>query len=107
MNMMIPRTLTDGILPGVVLLLLFSAFTLDAAASSPAGALGTPGDDTVPPGGNVIPRPAVVIRSDGFFTLNETTVIAFDHDNPRTASAAAFLAERLRRGTGYPLAELR
>ncbi|HLF13941.1 MAG TPA: family 20 glycosylhydrolase [Bacteroidota bacterium] len=100
---MIPRTLTDGILPGVVLLLLLSAFTLDAAASSPAGA---PGDDPVPPGGNVIPRPAVVIRSDGFFTLNETTVIAFDHDNPRTASAAAFLAERLRRGTGYPLAEI-
>jgi hexosaminidase len=61
-----------------------------------------------PPGRavNLIPKPAAMEVTDQEFELNDRTVLAFDHENPRVAAGAAFLAERLRAGTGYPFEEV-
>jgi hexosaminidase len=55
---------------------------------------------------HLIPRPQSVQVREGSFELDDRTVIAFDHEDPRAASAAVFLAERLRAGTGLPMGEL-
>jgi hexosaminidase len=55
---------------------------------------------------HLVPRPETVQIRDGEFKLDEGTVIGFDHEDPRAASAAVFLAERLRAGTRLPIGEL-
>jgi len=55
---------------------------------------------------HLVPRPESVQIRDGEFELDDRTVIAFDHEDPRAASAAVYLAERIRAGSGLPMTEL-
>ncbi len=77
------------------------------AAGTVIPSLASPrGDDPEPPRITVIPRPSLLEVREGDFELDAQTILAFDHDNPRAASGAMFLADRIRKATGLSLAEI-
>jgi hexosaminidase len=49
----------------------------------------------------IIPRPASVTPGAGVFTLTDTTRLTYSPEHPELAGSAQFLAEILRRSTGF------
>jgi hexosaminidase len=52
---------------------------------------------------NIIPRPTNLSRGNGVFTLNSDTSIYIDPFNPELVSIGQYLADKLKKATGYKL----
>ncbi len=52
---------------------------------------------------HIVPQPLSVVRSAGFFTVGPGTVLVYHTGNPETQKSVLYLADILRRSTGFPL----
>src|SRR5688572_15860867 len=61
------------------------------------------GSTEVPSLNNLIPKPVMVKTGEGFFSLNDSTVIAVEPGNPELLRIAGYIAAVLKPATGFTL----